>query len=711
MTRFPSMIKDTSVHQKIPNSLTRKNDDHPKPRIRENDMSAIDAVLERLIKGGERTTKEKKPLKDSIQLDKLPLKLQQSLSETSDPHVKLDILLDYSSPLRVRPEFVQNVLKFQLNIRESVELHEVLSEGLLIKLVNFYVYHKKFDRVVEIICSMAKSIGLSTQVDLISSNIFEKLVSSHDLKFGFMDVMRSIYYFVDRDYQMFKFHYKNFTQGGHFNSIHGVTYDFEDVWKIVQLNYVIDNVETVRQLPRPYWETGYDYIDLQLGMKCFKEGDEIDRGFSHLKRRKILGQDGVIYRIIDCCHFDSQIKSNKIFGKPSLIEKKIYKVISENPKRVMSEMDIVKLRGFTKNNNVLTDIMKNMLEPNSVFEVKNMYIKRMLSLGHSTLASRVVQKNIDQINKFDVELLATLVSSTKDEELLKNINGGLTATPRSFFLSALFRKELKARGGSSKESKIPEIQFKGIEWILTSVDYKLSDVNFAYIVKVLQRLPINIQRNIIEKIQGPKALTFMRYLASRKPLSSTLIPALINTNKIRTRDELISLSNYIAKNCSTDEIIYILDHVNDRYESLHEKIITGLCHDSEFDKCEGIIKVKPHEESVFILNRHLVTIQQQPRFPQAYKDEPDEMLKLKTIQRLLDDTKLGYSSTLRRNMNLLVKRKKVDGNMALLLLKKVVKKIRTNGQLFPTKRLKYCLELCVRYRVPRSSVIKVLEST
>lgn len=709
MMKFPSMVKDTSVHQTIPNSLTHINKEDPKPKIRENKMNAIDAALERLIKGGERIKESKSSImNDSTQLRKLPLKLQQSLRETSDPHVKLGCLLDYPKPLRVKTEFVQDILTSQLKIKESVELHDALSQGLLMKLVKFYVINKQFNRSAEVMCSVGQSIGLTTQVDLISSTIFEQLASNHDLKFGFMDMMRSIYHFINKDYHKFKFHYKNLTQGEHFTSVHGVNYDFEDVWKMVQLEYIIDQVDNISELPRPYWETGYDYIDLRLGMKCFKQGDEVERGFAHLKRRKVMGQDGVIYRIIDCCH---QNNRTGILDQPSSIEGKIYKVITANPERIMSEMDIEKLRGFTKNNKMLKAVMKNMSQSNSVFEVKNMYMKKMLSMGQLRLAVRVVEKNMDQVYKFDVQLLATLMSSVRDFDLLKDINNKLPAIPRSFFLSALLKRELKAQRGSSRESRIPENQFRGIAWVLDSVDYKLSDANFIHIAKLLQRLPIDMQRKIIEKIQGPEALTFVRYLASGKPLSSTLVPALINTNKVRTRDELINLSNYIAKFCSTDEIIYILDNVNDRYESLHEKITIGLCHDGEFGKCEQVLKAKPHEQSIFYLNRQLVSNQQSPKFKEAYDKEPDELMKLKTIERLLDNTKLGYSSTLRRNMSWLMKRNKVDGNMALLLLKKVVKKIRSNGPLHATDRLKYSLELCVRYRVPKSSVIKVLEST
>jgi len=656
--------------------------------------------------------------------NRLPLTVRTQLQNTSDAHVKLDCLLSYKYPFRIKPEFVEDVLISDLKLDPRSELVNSLSEALCKRLAVYYLTHKQFDQVANIICQVMKS-NYQQDLEKMSYTIFNTLKDQHDLKFGFMDLMKSLYTELDGEKTLFKFHYTMLTNNERTMSFFEIDYEFDDVWKMIQLDEIIQNSFDVELLPRPYWKTSYDYINAKLGIKCFEQG-KFFQGFKHMQLRRISAKDGIIYRMINACkNFKdpnkfcpddgkTRSKFDKIWGKPTDLETKISKMISINSERNLSMIDIESIFKFTKNVKMLNTLISKMADNKSIYIMKDMHLKKLIDLKKISLATNLISNNIERIYKLDTKLVSFALTLSHNDVLLSKVIRNLpTRILKSFLINEMFKNQL-SEIHKFKECKIPEKQYERIEWILKSCEFKITSDNFNHISIILNKLPINLQKNIISQISGPSTETYFHYLSSNVPLSSNLIPILINTNKIITKSDMRRLVSHMMNSYSIDEIITILQQIkmNDikKYEYLNYKITTHMCHFKKFQNCFKFLNIESYHESKLYFNKSLVLNGHNPAFPEVIESNPLEKLKFKVLRKLLDPTKLGYTSTLRHDMNILMHHNKVDKDMALLVLKKVVKKIKSNGEMIATERLKWSVMICIRYGVPKNVVAKVLQS-
>lgn len=684
----------------------------------------VNGMLDKLINGmksfedvGVENDRVEQTRTKQLNFNLLPLKLLEKLNKTSDYHVKLGCLLDYRYLLKVKPEFVENTL-FKLGIETAEDICDLLSEDLVLKWVKFQLTHKDFTKAGQVINQIIMRRNGDLDVEKLCATVFNTLRSDHDLKYGVLDLMRALYELLDHQNTLFKFVYTTLTNNEEIMVSNGVEYKFEDIWKMIQLCRVIEEVADVRVLPEPYWKTDFDYINLILGLKCFKAGD-LERGFSHLKRRKVIGNDGVVYRVIKA-GLENKTKnttSTESMVKPTNFENKVLKVIISNNERHLSPIDLLTFQKFSKNIYTFNNSVKELTNKETVFALKNVCLKNFLNSGLLKLAQNMVANNLDQVYKFEVSYLATVFHLTNDSQLLGEVVSRLPTVTKSSFLSVLFTQQLKIEQSNyhTKESKIPEKQFEKIQWILEAVNYQLSDKNFRKITPLLTKLPLKLQQSIITKISGPNFPLYIKYLSSGIPLSSTLIPILVNTGKCRTRSELQSLARYISRSCSVEEIGYILSNIKEqiRYDSLHLKITDALIRFGvpDFDKAKQLIEEHPHDRSKFLLNQVLLQKNETIiNYSDSYVKKPIELVKLKALYRLTDDTKLGYGSSLRAQVGRLIMANKFDKNMAVLLLKKMVSKIKSNGELKNTERLKYGVAICQRYGVSEEVISEILHA-
>lgn len=707
-----------------PPSLTTSQLTHKRGRIREplvaqgmpsqND-NQVDGILDKILSGMKRLEDIPEQERDKyVNMKRLPSKLVQQLESTGDLHVKLNYLLNYKTPLKVQPYQLEHVLAL-LGVENAEDVCDLLSEKLMLQVVKYQLNHKNFDYVAKIVKEIviSRNSGIGSEVENLSFIIFNTLKSDYDLKFGFMDLMKSLYELLEHQHGIFKFMFTALTENGHALVRNEYDLEFEDIWKMLQLCQIIDSVPEVKILPEPYWKSGYDYVNLQLGIKCF-QASELERGYSHIRRNKVVEMDGVIYRIIQAGRYKNELSANNLI-KPTNFESKVLRMVISKPDRSFSPLDIKKLAGFTKNLNVLNNSVKDLDNNNSIFELKNMILKKMLASRNVKFSVNMVKNNLDQVYKFDVSLLATVFKISHDSDLLSQVIPKLPYIVRSCFISTLLKQELTIKPNTSKESKIPETQFQRIEWVLDAVNYEITDMNFKEISPLLTRLPLNLQKRIISKLSGIHFPIYVDYLSSGIPLSSTLIPIMINTGKCRTRPELEMMAKYIAESCSTEEIVYILSGIKEqlRFDSLHLKIIIRLIKQKQpaFDKAQQIIDKHPYDKSKFYLNQELLKQGHTPiNYSDAYVSNPKQLVKLQTLEKLLDDSKLGYSSSLRKHVGYMIHNNMFDQTLAILLLKKIVKKIKSNGEFKETERFRWGVELCKRYGVSASTISDIVES-
>ncbi|CCH46406.1 CAP-Gly domain-containing linker protein 1 [Wickerhamomyces ciferrii] len=709
---IPSSTPDSAphmfanIHKKKEEDIRNKSID-PKEPIRNmfqkliNDLNKSENPLEAPT-ASPNTPTARLPYKN------LPPRLQLALRSTNDPHIKLNALLSHKDLLSINPKYVDDVLIEDLNIISAEDLYSSLSEDLVLQLVRFYVKHKDFDQVAKIVVQ-AVSKNYHNDISVLSLKINNQLNKDHDLKFGFFDTMKSIYKIVtdSGNPKLFKFHYNVLTEKGRVFGFNNLEIEYEDLLNIMKLDQIIDNYQSIEEIPSQIWETKYEYINLKLALKSI-ENNRLSEGMDTLNKFKLLGEDGVLYRFLKAGNKFPKSKDNK---SPTSFEQHLLNAISENKGYVMTRIDTQILKKTITNFNVFNKIMENMEDGKSASKVKNTYLQKLLDMDSRSAVVNFITKNLVKAEQFETQNLARAVFATKNKKLLSGLSRSLPKEAKNELLSSLITRS-SSTIGKSKEESVPERQFNEMKWILESVNYNIHDSSFRHFAKLMTKLPIESQKSIMLKLSGISCAEYIKFVEKGVPISSMLIPTLFKIGKVESGYWLSRIARHIAGSCSTEECLYIFNDLKEQdtkaFLALYNKTIGSFLYLKKFDICQELFRYFPSDQLQILTNEYMVKDGKDPIYFDAMRENPIEILKLETIKILQDESKNGYGKDLQRRLWILRGHKKFDEQMAELLLKRVVRKQRINGELKVTERMQWCIGLCDSYGVKKETIEKIL---
>lgn len=659
---------------------------HQPPRPMASSLESLERVLR---SSGPRVTKR-------TSLGQLPQALRHKMKKCSDPHVRLDLMLDFKEPLRVSLANIDNVLEKDFGVGSAVEALEVLDDRTMVKLVKYYIVHRDYNRASVLVHSVL--LNRFQDVSLIhklNAAIFDSLKKDYDLSLGFMDLCRSLYKTCEGDMKLFKFCFTSLTNNGAvLRDLHFKHPMFLDVLRYIQLATVIEHCDDVTVLPQQYWITGYDYVDLALVKKLLEQGSNTE-ALEHMNGTGLIKEDGLFNRVIASISspIDETIslqilKNTTNFG---MLDKDTWRRMKSKPK-------------FFKT------CFETTSSPKLKHELQSIYLSKLMKLGKLLSAKQHVRRYIQDVAHWGVSPLISLVLVTKDQVLCGEMLRNMTPSTRNIFLD-LGLKRIYSDMKRCKEVVSPESQLPQVEWLLKCCNYKLSDATFETLCSFLSTLPLEAQASLLQRISGPSASAYLSFIKRCK--SVLVVKSLIQQRRFRTRAEKSALCKVIDLHLSFTDIKYLFGELDSTdYNSLHPKYVHCLLKKDHLPKAQEFLESYPNETSKLMLNNHLAISEPMQLTRSTECQSSNEKLQVETYNRLLDNSRLYMDRTLRFGLKQLKRNHKMDQKtLCILVLKQCVErtKLCNRGSIVMNERLKWALSQCDRYNVP-SGVIEGIMS-
>jgi hypothetical protein len=640
-------------------------------RERYTPLSALEKVLE-----NHATPKRK------LQCGELPQELRNRMKKCSDPHVRLDLMLDYKSPLRVSKNNLEYLVHKEFNVGLD-EVIDVVGERSLIKMMKFYLIHKDFDSAGSLIHHLVMNRFQDLQViSKLNAALFETLKKDHDLSLGIYDIFKSLYTHCDGDIKLFKFCFTSLTNNGEtLRQFHLPHTMFLDILKIVQLEIVIHSCDDVTILPKQYWTTGYKYIDTALSMKLIHNG-QLVKAWEHMNNSGIPDIDGVFYRALQNAHSKEEVTLELL---PNLTR--------------LGSFDKDLWRKLDAKHTFFKQCFKRMPSSPLKHELESIYLAKLIKTRKLLTARQFTTYNLNHITHWEMSTLVSLVLITKDGQLYRQITGKLTPSTRSVFLDlALLRTMAELR--KSKEPMSPEQQLSHYDRLLQGVHYRLTDRNLITLGSFLGSLPYYHRMKLIDRIKGPSSFGYIALIKRCKTVCmvSGLLPY------FKTREERYTLCNVLLKDFSLDDIIKLLHNIpSEAYNSLHPKLTSSILETGDLSKVKQLLKYCPHPPSQHLFTDHIAL--HSPSSLHTIK--PTSSLhtrQIETYSRLMDMSKLYMDKPLRKSLKSLKRSMVHQRPLALMVLKQAVQRSKSCGEIVMNERLKWAMSQCLKYGVPKDVI-------
>lgn len=620
----------------------------------------------------------------TLRLTELPQALKQKMKRSSDPHLRLDMMLDFKEPLRISTNHLAQLIRIEFGVGLD-DIGESVSDRTVAKIIRFYLMHREYNLAGGIVHQMLMDRGNDIQfVQLISATILTTLKSERDLALGIYDICKSLYQHCNTDVKLFKFCYTSLTNNGELLKQSRCKHHmFLDVLKIVQLDAVIQSCQEVSILPRQYWTTGFQYIDVTLATKL----PSMKSSLEHLTQCGLIGSEGVFSRLVKTTSDKTFIALELLKHTANLgaYDQDVWRRINSSPI-------------FYKN------CFKAITTPSLLHRLQSLYLLKLIKQRKVKTARQLVIDNLNHIRFWEVSSLITLILATKDDQLYRTITANLPPSVRAVLLD-LSLKRTYAEMKKTHEPTPPESQIAQIDWLLDGVHYQLRDANLDTLASFLYSLPHVHRMEMLKKIKGPSYVPYASLIKRCKSLA--LCADLLTMNVFRSRSERMVLCEILLAHFSMKDISSFFAKLSvDHFNSLHPKLTQCLLKSNRAGLLESFLMEHPHEASQLMFNTHILTYS--PALLGSLKPKtPIESVQLQTYSRLMDSSRLYLDQSLRLGIKQLKRNKKnAQGPLSILILKQCIERTRmcNRGKVVMNERLRWAKSQCERFKVPSGVV-------